>query len=139
MPKPAEYLSLMVETGWSMPTLSMTEAALSASLCGVVATDEDKTVVGMARAIGDGVMKVYIQDVVVSKTHRGQGIGRKLMKSILAELKATCPSDCMIGLFAAEGRSDFYTKLGFISRPDIGFGPGMHGTLSELAKASGAA
>jgi len=119
MPKPAEYLSLMVETGWSMPTLSMTEAALSASLCGVVATDEDKTVVGMARAIGDGVMKVYIH--------------------ILAELKATCPSDCMIGLFAAEGRSDFYTKLGFISRPDIGFGPGMHGTLSELAKASGAA
>jgi len=49
------------------------------------------------------------------------------------------PEDCRIGLFAAEDQDRFYKRLGFTSRPEIGFGPGMHATLSELAKPSNAA
>ena len=84
-------------------------------------------------------MNVYIQDVIVSRAYRRQGIGRKLMLGIIRDLKTKCPASCMIGLFAAEGRSGFYANFGFKSRPDIGFGPGMHATLSALAKTDGAA
>ena len=135
---PHAYLALVAETGWDMPTLGMTKALLSASLCGVTAVHNGQTV-GMARAVGDGVMKVYIQDVIVTHSLRHNGLGQKLMLAILSELTKSCPPSCMIGLFAAEGRSEFYARLGFISRPGKGFGPGMHGTLSELAKADDAA
>lgn len=138
MPDPDSYLSLVAETGWTMPTRTMAEAALAASLNGVVAKHDGQTI-GMARALGDGVMKVYIQDVIVSAAYRGRGIGRNLMTAIIADLKIKCPADCMIGLFAAEGRSAFYANLGFTSRPSLGFGPGMHAALSELAKTDNAA
>ena len=137
-PAPADYLALVAETGWTLPTFAMAEAALAASLCAVIAKHDNQTI-GMVRAIGDGVMKIYIQDVIVSRPYRRQGIGQRLMRSILADLKSRCPEDCMIGLFAAEGRSEFYSNLGFHIRPGIGFGPGMHGTLSELAKSDNAA
>ena len=137
-PAPADYLALVAETGWTLPTFAMAEAALAASLCAVIAKHDNQTI-GMVRAIGDGVMKIYIQDVIVSRPYRRQGIGQRLMRAILADLKTQCPMDCMIGLFTAEGRTEFYSKLGFLSRPSIGFGPGMHGTLSELAKSDNAA
>ena len=137
-PEPADYLSLVAETGWTMPTHTMAEKALAASLCCVIAKHKGKTI-GMARAIGDGVMKVYIQDVIVSHAYRQNGLGQNLMKAILANLKTQCPPTCMIGLFAAEGRAAFYSDLGFISRPGKGFGPGMHAALSALAKSSDAA
>jgi predicted GNAT family N-acyltransferase len=122
-----------------MPSAEQAKTALSASLCAVIARDEKQQTIGMVRAIGDGVMKVYIQDVVVSRPYRGKGLGQRLMRTILANLGSTCPTDCMIGLFAAEGRTDFYAELGFITRPSAGFGPGMHGTLSTLAKRGNAA
>ena len=116
-----------------MPTHEMAKTALSASLCGVIARKKGETI-GMVRAVGDGVMKVYIQDMIVDIANRRAGVGRRLMSAIISDLSERCPASCMIGLFAAEGRSEFYTQLGFQSRPEIGFGPGMHGTLSELAK-----
>ena len=137
-PSPTDYLALVAETGWTLPTLPMAEAALAASLYAVIAKHNGKTI-GMVRAVGDGVMKVYIQDMIVSRSYRGKGIGQRLMRAILADLKTQCPADCMIGLFAAEGRSTFYSNLGFNVRPEKGFGPGMHGALSDLAKVDGAA
>jgi len=138
MPSPSEYLALVAETGWDMPDMKMTETALAASLCGVVAIKDGK-VIGMTRAVGDGVMKVYIQDMIVTKAHRNTGVGIDLMQAILEALSNTCPASCMIGLFAAEGRAGFYTQFGFTTRPSVGFGPGMHATLSDLAKAQNAA
>ena len=135
MPTPTDYLALVAQTGWELPTHEMAQTALSASLCGVIAKENDETI-GMVRAVGDGVMKVYIQDMIVTSSRRGAGLGRMLMTAILSRLSETCPRSCMIGLFAAEGRSEFYTRLGFHARPDFGFGPGMHGTLSELAKSN---
>jgi len=138
LPTPSDYLSLMAETGWDMPNLRLAKAALAASLCGAVAIQDGQTI-GMVRAVGDGVMKVYIQDMIVTQAKRRTGLGNTLMNAILSQLATSCPPNCMIGLFAADGQSPFYSQLGFTSRPSVGFGPGMHGTLSELATARGAA
>ncbi len=38
----------------------------------------------MGRAISDGVSDAYIQDLVVLPEYRGKGIGRKILRSVLA-------------------------------------------------------
>ena len=93
----------------------------------------------MARAVGDGILNIYIQDVVVAKSYRGQGIGRKLMTALIDDLIRTAPASCMIGLFAAENQDGFYAQFGLAPRPHTGFGPGMHSALSDLAKSRNAA
>lgn len=86
----------------------------------------------MAHSVGDGVLNVYIQDVIVTQSYRKRGIGQKLISTLIAQMTKTHPASCLIGLFAAEGQDEFYTQLGFTARPQPGFGPGMHATLSEL-------
>ena len=70
----------------------------------------DGKIIGMARAISDGVSDAYIQDVVVSAAHRKQGIGKELIFRLRDELKA-CGVD-WIGLIGAPGTENFYSKIG---------------------------
>lgn len=133
LPTAQEFCALRAETDWGAVTQATAYAALSASLLGALAVDGHKTL-GMARVVGDGVLQVYIQDVVVCQSHRNTGIGRALIYSILDQIAALCPADCGIGLFAAEGQSGFYEEFGFKTRPADGFGPAMHARLSSLAK-----
>lgn len=80
------------------------------SFCFMIARQGDQ-VVGMGRAISDGHSDAYIQDVVVLKSHRGQGIGGELVK----RLAEHCASAGLvwIGLVAEPGTTPFYEALGF--------------------------
>ncbi len=138
LPTPSEFRALRTETDWGVPDHAVTEAVLAHSFSGIVALDDGK-MVGMARTVGDGCLILYIQDVVIASSHRGQGIGRALLRALLQEAAKTCLPSCTIGLFAAAGQAEFYEKLGFGTRKPPAYGPGMHAALSELAKASHAA
>jgi len=138
LPSSELFQSFRSNVSWGPLSLEQAQAALDGSLGGIVATINDESV-AMARYVGDGILNIYIQDVIVAKTHRNQGIGLALMTALIQHLAQTYPEDCRIGLFAAEDQDRFYKRLGFTSRPEIGFGPGMHATLSELAKPSNAA
>jgi len=138
LPSPELFQRLRADVSWGPLSLEQAQAALTGSLGGIVATINDETV-GMARYIGDGVLNIYIQDVIVLEKYRNKGVGQALMTALLQHLTQTYPEDCRVGLFAAEAQDRFYMRFGFISRPEIGFGPGMHATLSELAKPSNAA
>ena len=67
---------------------------------------DGEELVGMARALSDGVSDGYIQDVVVLPAYRHCGIGRELVLHLVAELKAA-------GLIGAPGTEAFYRRLGF--------------------------
>ncbi len=71
----------------------------------------DERLVGMGRAIGDGVSDAYIQDVVVLPEHRGLGIGRALVR----EIRDACLARGLrwIALVAQPGTGPFYEALGF--------------------------
>ena len=134
-PNASEFLTLRAETDWGVPDASQMTDILAHSPWGIVAYDGDQ-IIGMTRCVGDGILILYLQDVIIAKSHRRQGIGRQLITNLIQHLEAICSQDCTIGLFAAIGQSGFYESLGFQSRNTKFYGPGMHGTYSDLLKRS---
>lgn len=81
------------------------------SLCFVVARTDDDRVVGMGRAISDGVSDAYIQDVVVRSELRGQGIGAGIIRTLVEQCQQRGIE--WLGLVAEPGTTQFYGELGF--------------------------
>lgn len=65
--------------------------------------------VGVARALADGVYIAYIGDVAVLPAYRGIGLG----KAIVAELLRLCAGHKKIILYSVPGSEAFYRKFGF--------------------------
>jgi spermidine synthase len=108
----AGIVRLYRDAGWWKEEYSpaFIPALISNSFCFVVARHGGE-VVGMGRAISDGVSDAYIQDVVVLKKYRGQGIGKKIILAIVAFLKKE--EIDWIGLIGAPGTGRFYEQAGF--------------------------
>jgi ribosomal protein S18 acetylase RimI-like enzyme len=73
----------------------------------VVSWDASR-IVGFARALCDGVSNGYLSMVAVAAERRGQGIGRKLVESLMGD----DPGITWV-LRAAPGSKDFWEKMGF--------------------------
>ncbi len=86
---------------------------VSGSHCFVVALDGER-VVGMGRAISDGVSDAYIQDLTVLVDRRNRGIGRTILQTLVARLHAD--GIRWIGLIAEPGSSSLYRREGFGER-----------------------
>jgi len=72
--------------------------------------------VGMGRAISDGVSDAYIQDVTVRADFRHRGIGQQLIRAIVGCLKSHGIG--WIALIAEPGTMPFYRRLGFAPMVD---------------------
>ena len=94
-----------------------------------VTVKEDQEVIGMGRIIGDGAIYFYIQDIVVHPEHQGKGIGREIMKALVNYLEENAPDQAFIGLFASEGKVDFYQKFDFHD-----YSPTMTGMFKVIQK-----
>ena len=88
---------------------------VSGSHCLVLAV-QDELVVGMGRAISDGISDAYIQDVAILNSYRDQGIGSQLVAKLTERLLADGLT--WIGLIAERGSRTFYERLGFKPMPN---------------------
>jgi ribosomal protein S18 acetylase RimI-like enzyme len=70
---------------------------------------EGETLVGVGRALADGVDCAYICDVAVLPNHQGTGLG----KQIVAKLVSLSAGHKKIILYAVPGKEPFYKKFGF--------------------------
>lgn len=125
-PSVEEYNKLTNAVGWGVSESGIVEAALANSLYAVCAFDGEK-IVGFGRLIGDGVMFLYVQDIMVLPEYQGQKIGTGIMERIVKKIfdyKQTC-GDLRAYLGASAGKEAFYKKFGFITREDAGLGAGM--------------
>ena len=71
----------------------------------------NEQVIGMGRAISDGVSDAYIQDVAVLSTYRGQKIGVQIMDLLVHYLREQGIS--WIGLISEPKAVSFYKRYGF--------------------------
>ena len=78
--------------------------------------EEEGRIVGMGRAISDGVSDAYIQDVAVVESCRGKGIGKEIIHRLVNRLNRDGVN--WVGLIAERGSHPFYERLGFDIMPD---------------------
>ena len=108
----ADVLALYRAAGWfgmSDPAPEL-DAMIANSFAVSAAFDPDGRLVGMARALSDGVSDAYILDVVVDPAHRSRGIGREIVKR-LADHLASCGVDWIVCV-GVPGTEAFYRAAG---------------------------
>lgn len=84
----ADVLALYRAAGWFGPFDSAPEldSMIANSFAVSAAFDDAGLLVGMARALSDGVSDAYILDVVVDPEFRTQGVGRTIVKRLADHL-----------------------------------------------------
>ena len=114
-----KILPLYEAVGWTNYTnrQEMLAAAYKNSLCVLGAYDGDN-LVGVVRAVGDGASVVFVQDLLVLPKYQRQGIGTRLLKTLLAQYE---------GVYQIELLTDdtvktkaFYESLGLTRADRLG-------------------
>lgn len=120
-----EYNKLRAEAGWEIKNPLIVEKAIRNSTIIKKATCDDE-IAGMARAIGDG-MSYLLVDVVVSSRYQKQGIGKRLVNSIIDDIKNETMAGeySTINLISIKGMEKFYESCGFEAVPFGYNGKGM--------------
>jgi ribosomal protein S18 acetylase RimI-like enzyme len=112
--KREDIIRLYKDAGWweqeYTKNLSFVENITKDSFCFAGAFHK-KEMIGMGRALSDGCSDAYIQDVVVLKKFRGNGIGAEIIKTLISHLQSNRID--WIGLVAQPGTESFYKELGF--------------------------
>lgn len=111
-PSANEYISLRAAAGLSPKTMEAADRGLPNSLYSVCVR-HDGELVGMGRVIGDGGCNFEIVDVAVHPNHQRQGLGTRIMESLVAYLRENAPSSAYICLIADEGAPALYRRFGF--------------------------
>ena len=81
--------------------------------CGVVSAWKAGQLVGLGRATSDGVFRAVLWDVVVASEQQGQGLGRRIVESLLSY---PVVAEAERVYLMTTNSSGFYEKLGFKSQ-----------------------
>jgi GNAT superfamily N-acetyltransferase len=100
---------LLDQTTWAAGRSDDGLAAMLAGSLAHVTAMRDGELVGFARAIGDGVYRALVEDVVVDERMRGRGLGAGLMRCLMARLSTVEE----VRLVCGEERVRFHARLGF--------------------------
>lgn len=85
----------------------------------IVARDEDGRLIGISRAITDGVYSTYLSDLAVDVAYQGRGVGRDLIRAT----REAAPEAKLI-LLAAPAAVDYYPHVGFTAHNSAWTMPG---------------
>ena len=121
-----EFNLLYDAVGWGAYDKEISQKALLNNIYSVSIYDEEK-IVGYGRIIGDGIVFLYIHDVMVLPEYQGKGIGSIIMNKLLDYIKNIKIENSYVRVYlgASKGREDFYKKFGFVTRNEYGIGEGM--------------
>lgn len=89
IPNVEDIRNLYDDANWSSYTNDMTRlmGAINNSLFVISAWDKNK-LVGLVRIIGDGITIIYIQDIIILKSYKRNGIGTYLINSVCKEYES---------------------------------------------------
>ena len=91
-------------------SLSGLHCMLRGSSAIVTAWRQDGSLVGFGRATSDGIYRAVLWDVVVANDEKGQGLGRRLVETLLSDPSV---ADCERTYLMTSQSRGFYERLGF--------------------------
>ena len=114
----AAVLDLYDSVSWSNYTNrpQQLEQAFHQSLF-VMAAYDDEELVGLIRAVGDGLTIIFIQDLLVYPHYQRQGIGRSLLQKTLERFKDVY--HIQLATEQSDKNLAFYQELGFRRQEDF--------------------
>lgn len=109
-----EIVNLYKSGGWwknSYDKSEINSLIKGSFIFAVVVHKKTKKAIGMGRVISDGVSDGYIQDLIILEKYRNQGLGTKLVKSLIDY----CISKDInwIALISEPDQDEFYKKNNF--------------------------
>ncbi|HDR4457541.1 GNAT family N-acetyltransferase [Bacillus cereus] len=129
IPTLEEYKYLCDSVGWTnYMNFEVAEISLQNSIYCIIVKDNNQ-IIGMGRIVGDGAIYFYIQDIVVHPEYQKNGIGKKIMNTLVEYLNQNAPDKAFIGLFASQGKTSFYEKYDFKD-----YSPNMTGMFTVISK-----
>jgi GNAT superfamily N-acetyltransferase len=107
-----DALHLMLREAYWSPGVPREVVARSCanSLC-AVARDDSAALVGFARLVTDRAVFAWVTDVIVAPSWRGRGIGRGLVRALMAHPETSTVRRWMLSTRDAHG---VYAELGFV-------------------------
>ncbi|MGT2716783.1 GNAT family N-acetyltransferase [Streptococcus oricebi] len=100
-------LALYQAEQWTNFTKEKVAAMLAATASVCLVLEEAGQIIGFARYITDGVEMTFVGEIIIAKSHRRQGLGRRLIEEIQSRLPAT-------RIELASEEDGFYKALGFV-------------------------
>lgn len=121
-----EYIELRMCVGWQPITEGQAKRGLEHTTFLAAVRDKGK-IVAMGRMLFDFGYTAYLGDVIVRPEYQGQGIGRRIVESLIDRTMDSAfeGEGVMFILGAAKDKEGFYEKMGFHRRPNDFNGDGM--------------
>ena len=69
---------------------------------------DDGTLIGIARALSDGIVQSVIYDLCILPEYQGKGLGTQMMQAIISRLDTK-----KVVLWSVPGKEGFYARFGF--------------------------
>jgi len=105
--------SLIKQTYWANERREETILkSLENSICYGVYKDDE--LVGFGRVVTDYATVFWICDIIIDVNHRGNGLGKKLIDSIMSAKEF----EGLLGVLATKDAHGLYEQYGFIKEPN---------------------
>lgn len=112
IPGADEYRELRMRCGMSEKSHEAASQGLPNSLFSTTIRDKGK-LVAMGRLVGDGGCDYAVVDVAVHPDYQRQGLGHRVMSSIMSYLRDHAPDSAYVALIADDHSPALYSKFGF--------------------------
>ena len=121
-----EFNYLYDEVQWGAYDIETTKKLLKYTLYSISVYDDNK-IIGYGRLIGDGIVFIFIRDVMVVPEYQSKKIGTNIMNKLLEKINEVKQENPYVRVYlgASKGKEDFYRKFGFITRSEAGLGEEM--------------
>lgn len=116
-----DYRRLRAVAGLSPKSAEAAARGLPNTIFGVSVL-HGEAVVGMGRIIGDGGCFFVVVDIAVEPAHQKRGLGKRIMESLDAWLRANAPVSSNVSLFADGAARHLYAKYGFVEAGPVSVG-----------------
>ena len=123
---PEEYMDLRKKAGWVQFPLEEAKNCVENAYMVLCVRDEGKAI-GVVRLLWDRGYVAFLSDLVVDPAYQGQGIGRKLLETVIQRIKDEMKPGYKVKLTlnSSVGKEPFYEKFGFRARPNEDAGAAM--------------